>query len=83
MRMIGPGQTIAMNSGSPAISGSFVASLTASQRRRGPVALRHQLSLTLPFSIKWVGSTQIGLNPGMYLISALGSVASLQTLFSR
>ena len=36
------------NFGSPAILGSFG---RTSQRRRGPVALRHQLWLVLPFSL--------------------------------
>ena len=43
------------------------------------MALRHQLWLALPFSIKRVGSKQNGLNSKMYLMSALGSVAVIQT----
>ena len=38
------------NFGSPAILGSFVAQQNASRRKRGPVALRLQLWLDLPFS---------------------------------
>ena len=36
--------------GSPAVLGSFVASPAAAWRKRGPVALRHQLWLILPLS---------------------------------
>jgi hypothetical protein len=49
--------------GSPAILGS---SRRMSQRKRGPVALRHQLWLVLPLSITDGDSSGKRVNSGMY-----------------
>ncbi len=47
----------------PAILGSFVASQTASRRKRGPVALRPCLSAGLPLSIHYVTKILLPLGP--------------------
>ena len=65
--------------GSPAILGSFVASREASRRKRGPVALRHWLSLDLPLSHDVVSPDQKNCQFGKILETVrFGSVAVVQ-----
>jgi hypothetical protein len=58
----------------------------ASRRKRGPVALRHQLWLDLPLSTKHGDRTEMPVNSGMYGVGGnarFGSVAVVQTNSTR
>jgi len=64
----------------PGDLGSFGEWTVATRRKRGPVALRHQLWLGLPLSTDNFRKKEIAVNSEIYVISGMGQQQSLGSL---